>query len=53
MLLKTSLELLKWEGGYKMALITHKVVWGDTLWALGKKYGVDYMEIARIYPILV
>ena len=34
-----------------MALITHKVVWGDTLWALGKKYGVDYMEIARINNI--
>ena len=34
-----------------MALITHKVVWGDTLWDLGIKYGVPYMEIARINNI--
>lgn len=34
-----------------MALITHTVVWGDTLWDLGRKYGVDYMEIARINNI--
>lgn len=34
-----------------MALITHTVVWGDTLWDLGIKYGVPYMEIARINNI--
>lgn len=34
-----------------MALITHTVVWGDTLWDLGIRYGVDYMEIARINNI--
>lgn len=34
-----------------MALITHTVVWGDTLWDLGIKYGVPYMEIARLNNI--
>lgn len=34
-----------------MALITHTVVWGDTLWDLGIRYGVPYMEIARINNI--
>lgn len=34
-----------------MALITHTVVWGDTLWDLGIKYGVPYMDIARLNNI--
>ena len=34
-----------------MAMIYHTVVKGDTLWDLGRKYGVAYMEIARINNI--
>lgn len=34
-----------------MAVIYHTVVWGDTLSELGVRYGVPYMEIARINNI--
>lgn len=34
-----------------MATITHKVVWGDTLWALAKKYGTTVNAIASLNNI--
>lgn len=34
-----------------MAVQTHTVVWGDTLWDIANRYGTTYQELARINNI--